>query len=50
MMGIAIVFFIVLGAVMGVIFWQRRKKIQKDLRDAVGKFKEDWDDFKKRNG
>ncbi len=40
-MGLAILFLIALGAVMGVIFWQRRKRIKKDVEDSWENFKDD---------
>lgn len=40
-MGLAILFFICLGAVMGVVFWQRRKRMKEDVSDAWENFKDD---------
>jgi len=49
-MGLAILFLIALGAVMGVIFWQRRKRIRDDMEDVIGKFRKDIEEFKNKRG
>lgn len=40
MEGILILFFIGIGAVMGVIFWQRRKRIKRDIEKGIDDFKD----------